>query len=196
MYCGRTDCTKRAGCYTNFMKTFPSAGEGAIYFKWWFWVGLVVLVCATAYAVRYTSWNAQYLSDHAQDFARNSTLQVLDYQNKQLEAQYKADIYGGDTPEETLKLFVGALEKKDFELASKYYVPEKQAGILKSFKSNKTNATDGFISAYKNGKISASKSEVSETYGIDILAPGDKVPFYVRFIKNPFTNKWKITEPS
>ena len=40
--------------------------------------------------------------------------------------EYKNDPYGGDTPEETLQLFIDALKKGDVELASKYYIWDKQ----------------------------------------------------------------------
>lgn len=144
--------------------------------------------------VRYTSWNAEYLSTHAEEFARNSTLSVLDYNDKQLEKKYKEDQYGGATPEETLKLFVEALEKKDFELASKYYVPEKQVEILRKLASYKPNATDGFIGAYKTGRIKSAISDDMVTAGIEIYALGDTIPYSYQFFKNSFTNKWKITE--
>lgn len=155
---------------------------------------LVFLVMSSLYAVRYTSWNAEYLSTHAEEFARNSTLSVLDYNDKQLERKYKEDQYGGATPEETLKLFVEALEKKDFELASKYYVPEKQEGFLKKLESEEPNATDPFINAFKNGRMESGQSEGLNDYGIDIYVGADKIPYSTRFMKNPFTNKWKITE--
>lgn len=175
------------------MQLFPSQG-GPIYFKWWFWVVLVFLVCGTLYAVRYTSWNAQYLSDHAEEFARNSAINVLNYQNAQIEKQYKEDQYGGATPEETLKLFVEALEKKDFVLASKYYVPEKQSEILKQLNSGKVDATNPFINAYKTGTNKSFASKDTNDYEIDTNAAGEKIPFITSFMKNPFTNKWKITD--
>ena len=43
-----------------------------------------------------------------------------------LRAQYENDPYGGDTPEETLALFIEALERGDVELASKYFVIDEQ----------------------------------------------------------------------
>lgn len=43
-----------------------------------------------------------------------------------LSKPYREDVYGGKTPEETWALFLDALKKKDVELASKYFVPEKQ----------------------------------------------------------------------
>lgn len=37
------------------------------------------------------------------------------------ERQYREDTYGGATPEETLRLFIDALQKGDTELAAKYF---------------------------------------------------------------------------
>jgi len=45
---------------------------------------------------------------------------------KEQENEYKNDIYGGETPQETLNLLISALEKGNGELASQYYVLEKQ----------------------------------------------------------------------
>ena len=51
---------------------------------------------------------------------------------KNLERQYAEDAYGGTTPEETLKLFIKALEASNIELASKYFVLyEKDNGVSK-----------------------------------------------------------------
>ncbi|MDP3726639.1 MAG: hypothetical protein Q8R36_05635, partial [bacterium] len=47
---------------------------------------------------------------------------------EELKQQYEQDIYGGDTPEETLKLFIDALKKEDIDLAAKYFVLDKQEG--------------------------------------------------------------------
>lgn len=43
-----------------------------------------------------------------------------------LRRQYEQDTYGGDTPEETLRLFIDALKNGDIELASKYFVVDEQ----------------------------------------------------------------------
>ena len=41
-------------------------------------------------------------------------------------AKIAADTYGGKTPQETLDMFISAVEKGDYELASKYFVVERQ----------------------------------------------------------------------
>lgn len=45
---------------------------------------------------------------------------------EQIKKEYREDPYGGETPEETLALFIDALKKGDTELAAKYFVLEKQ----------------------------------------------------------------------
>ena len=64
---------------------------------------------------------------------------VTNFQNKLLmrniareEQKYKDDKYGGKTPEETYTMFLEALKKKDIELASKYFVLDKQEQYKKA----------------------------------------------------------------
>ena len=45
---------------------------------------------------------------------------------KNIERQYAEDSYGGETPEETLRLFIEALKNGDTDLAAKYFVLDKQ----------------------------------------------------------------------
>ncbi len=47
-------------------------------------------------------------------------------QAERIKKEYAEDPYGGDTPEETLGLFVDALKKGDIDLAAKYFVLDKQ----------------------------------------------------------------------
>lgn len=52
---------------------------------------------------------------------------------EEFEARKAADTYGGATPQETLRLYIEAVERSDYELASKYFVLEKQGEQLKKF---------------------------------------------------------------
>src|SRR3989344_7481494 len=70
---------------------------------------------------------------------------------EQLEKAYKNDRYGGATPEETFNLFIGALEKGDTELASRYFVIEKQAAWMKTLATYKNQTLlDNFITELKS----------------------------------------------
>ena len=54
--------------------------------------------------------------------AKRDTLKYFE----DLQAQYESDTFGGATPEETLQLFITALEAGDIELASKYFLPDER----------------------------------------------------------------------
>ena len=45
---------------------------------------------------------------------------------EEIKQQYLNDTYGGDTPEETLQLFIDALKAGDMDLAARYFVLDKQ----------------------------------------------------------------------
>ena len=53
---------------------------------------------------------------------RQDVARIIEQQNR----PYFEDTYGGKTPKETLELFIAAVEKEDFALASKYFVLSKQ----------------------------------------------------------------------
>lgn len=62
---------------------------------------------------------------------------------QELERPYLEDTYGGKTPKETLEMFIAAVEKEDFDLASKYFVLSKQEewreGLIEAHKEKKLN---------------------------------------------------------
>src|SRR3989337_2696826 len=47
-----------------------------------------------------------------------------------------ADTYGGKTPQETLQMYIDAVEKGDYELAGKNFFGEKQGKELKNLKNS------------------------------------------------------------
>ena len=69
-----------------------------------------------------------------------------------LKAEYKNDTYGGATPEETLQLFIKAFQAGDLELASKYFIIEKQADALSDMKviikNNRKDIVANVMSSY------------------------------------------------
>lgn len=166
-----------------------------IYYRWWFWVAFILLIAGTFYLKSYFDWRGDYDLAHTDDYALGLAAQLFKYQANRLEEQYKNDTYGGDTPEETLRLFVEALEKRDYVLASKYFAPERQAGGLQDIEvAEGSSGMKRFILAYRNGTMKSGQSEATGDYGIEIYPKGDATPFHMQFAKNPFTNKWKITE--
>lgn len=57
---------------------------------------------------------------------RGSTSYQIKKEVENLKREYAEDPYGGETPEETLRLFIDALKQGDTDLAAKYFVLEKQ----------------------------------------------------------------------
>ena len=54
-------------------------------------------------------------------FQAGQTARNYEKWEESVKEQYRNDTYGGDTPEETWAMFLSALEKRDFDLAVKYF---------------------------------------------------------------------------
>lgn len=109
-----------------------------------------------------------------------------------LKQKYENDTYGGETPEETLRLFIEALEKGDIELAIKYFViekQEKQKNYLLEIQKK-----DNFQMALADlARLKLSKKTEEEAFFTAVGKRG-VVELQVILLKNLKTNKWKISE--
>jgi len=168
--------------------------QDAIYRKWWFWVVLVALLAGAWWGGDYYEWwrdTARY-RELNRDAA--SYWQELEEQSAELEDAYRNDTYGGETPEETLELFVGALEAKDFELAAKYFVVEEQEEMIAVL----TDLGGGeAFSTYLNilhGRSDGVMYDSGEKYEIRFVDSSGEQVHIEFFFLNPFTQKWKILE--
>lgn len=104
------------------------------------------------------------------------------------------DKIGGNTPEETVDLFIEALKKGDYELASKYFVIDEQEKWRKSFENPNKENIDNWIKELESNKNIWHKEAQA----------GDKVEFWYNvgtgenerthsvFLKKNVNNKWKI----
>lgn len=174
----------------------PQGPRRPIYYQWWFWVVFVpILLAGTWFLKNYYDWRGEYDIAHMDEYGRGLTAQLFQYQADRLEEQYKNDTYGGDTPEETLRLFVEALEKKDYSLAAKYYVPEKQAKVLGILQSSDSERLSQTIEDYRQGEITVTKLGTSGDYEIRVNPVASKPPYFLQLTRNAFTGKWKISEP-
>ena len=106
--------------------------------------------------------------------------------------EYNNDPYGGETPEETLRLFIDALKKGDIDLAAKYFVMEKQE-----------KWKDKFIIAKDNSNLGLYIKEVQDaSYGKE-LYPGNYMftvaekgiaKFTISLVLTQKSKKWKIED--
>ncbi len=163
--------------------------------RWWFWVLVVVVVIlGFLYLPWYIPWKLEQWGIERERAAEQAVWEEYLAENEALAQAYASDPYGGGTPEETLRLYVDALQKKDYALASKYFVVEKQEEILDDLHYSESQ---GFMGAYLD--VVSLRSEAS----VSVLGDGADIEFFNRsgaqvhfgqMILNPFTLKWKITE--
>ena len=166
-----------------------------LYHAWWFWVALVFLIFGVWYIRGYLEWRGETAESDSQNILSQIYWQYLQKQSAELEEAYRNDPYGGETPEETLRLYVEALESKDYDLASKYFVPEEQKRENERTPEGiRTGGLEAFVRAYQNGEVKFTKYTSGDMYEVDVVPSGEDVGFYLRLKPNPFTHKWKITD--
>ncbi len=112
-------------------------------------------------------------------------------QEKQLIQQMKDDPYGGDTPEETLGLFIDALKKGDTDLASKYFVVGEREKWREYLNKEKGKGNiDQIITEAE--KLELSREDEREAFFT--VANKDNVVEVIVILKKGLNAKWKITE--
>lgn len=109
---------------------------------------------------------------------------------KQLVEAYKNDAYGGDTPEETLNLFIAALKAGDTDLAAKYFLLEEQEKMRGELQVGKEKDNLGFVidllvRAQNRGTIKDGRAILT-------VAENGKALMSIDLVQNPYTRKWKI----
>jgi len=167
-----------------------------VYKKWWLWVVVVILLVVGGWYVSgYLEFNGEQRGLDVESITDEMVMNMYEKQQKELEDKYKNDQYGGDTPEETIQLFIDALSNEDVELASKYFVVEKQGEMLDELSIGKNNDTlSGFVDILERKKIGEYYPDSNTQYVLTTFDENNIAEFSFDFILNPFTNKWKLSE--
>ena len=113
---------------------------------------------------------------------------VQDLEN--LQKQYAEDTFGGDTPEETLRLFVDALKKGDTDLAAKYFVLDKQQEWREDLAKIKEK---GLLKSMIRD-LEKTNLKVNDDTAFFTLLNDDGFESQLVMHKNSLNGKWKITE--
>lgn len=86
------------------------------------------------------SWLIWYFSVEARQARQyKENAEILARRIQEQVEEYAADTYGGETPEETYGMFLQALKMKDIDLASKYFILDKQKKYKQFFTDIKNN---------------------------------------------------------
>lgn len=140
----------------------------------------VLFIIGTWLWQKYDMWRRQKaVQNLAEAFKR---AEQEDYQKAM------ADTYGGKTPQETLQMYIDAVEKGDYELASKYFIGDNQEEWKSELNEiKKVDKINIFLNPLKevlknNGEYSENKNTFSFHN-----------PVFVSFKKYP-NGIWKIIE--
>ncbi len=112
---------------------------------------------------------------------------------KALEKLYADDTMGGKTPEETLALFLEAVKKEDFDLASQYAIFDLRQEVHKSLNEIKDNNKIDLLV----GDLGTAKIEVDEAFqgyvNSVVYRNGKRLGSVLTMSKNK-SEIWKIIE--
>lgn len=153
-----------------------------------FFTGLLAMIAAgflVAYGTNYYSNIKRYNAEVKKEEARLAEVE-------RLRKLYESDTFGGQTPEETLSLFIDALKKGDTELASKYFVLDKQDKWSKNLqKIKELNQLEFMAKDLENSKEKKvlSESQIVFNYYNDLK----QLAVAVNLAKNP-NGTWKIID--
>lgn len=143
-------------------------------------VGILVIAGIFWYgAPRYEKWVWQKnIEKKAREFddARAAQLKLIE-----------ADIYGGETPQETLQMFIDAVEAKNYKLASKYFVVEKQDDELRDLQNADVSDIENIMSLLKKTE------NFDGSYSVDKNRYLIRNPILVEYVLYP-SGFWKIDE--
>ena len=112
---------------------------------------------------------------------------------ERLEDAYRQDTYGGATPEETLEMFLVAFMAGDLDLASKYFMIEKQAEYLAKMQNwVKLGKGEEIARSLENSQMLGELRVNSFMANIGEVDKEGNILHSIEFWKNKFTDKWKL----
>ena len=149
-------------------------------------IGVFILYTAGFWAVYYyKQWQGQKAVQKLAEALKQAEQE--DYERAM------ADTYGGKTPQETLQMYIDAVEKGNYELASKYFIGDKQKKELN--KLNNTNENEKDLGIYLEFVKTAKpwRSSLEDKNFVMEAKTNLGSSIFIRFIKYP-NGIWKIIE--
>lgn len=165
------------------------------------WIGTAIVGIVAAFVI----WGMLNGQEFLASFLLNREAKRI---QQEFERPYREDKYGGKTPEETFDLFLEALRKDDIDLASKYFVLDKQEQWRKTLENlKKNNAYDEMLveMEYARGnsrkitenngvkfvyEITIEKEQIVEFLGENITLPPGK--YGAEIVLEDIFGKWKL----
>ncbi|HON21743.1 MAG TPA: hypothetical protein P5345_00760 [Candidatus Paceibacterota bacterium] len=106
------------------------------------------------------------------------------------------DTYGGKTPQETLDMFINALEKGDIELAAKYFALDDNLSRKDAEDGLKRASDEGriftILEFLKNAKLDQSSFDPNNVAVFYISNEKGEMVHEIDFVFNEYSGVWKI----
>lgn len=149
--------------------------------------GFIALILGVFILYILAAWGWASYSRWAGEKRVEKLAEALKQEEEQQYQAAMADTYGGKTPQETLQMYIEAVEKGDYELASRYFIRENQENELESFSGTTSEKLQRYIGFIKSATRSEGEfaSDRTEFY-ID-------EPIHIRMLVYP-NGIWKIIE--
>jgi len=118
------------------------------------------------------NWSFWYFSpEMKQSRQYKKDAEVLIKKIQEQEQKYVVDTYGGETPEETYTMFLQSLKNQDIDLASKYFIIEKQKEYKELLTEIENSGQwDEMMKDLLNPRNQEGKLEDENTYVIEIIS--------------------------
>ncbi|MCX6788882.1 MAG: hypothetical protein NTZ36_03345 [Candidatus Jorgensenbacteria bacterium] len=152
--------------------------------KLWKFFGGLVLIVTLAFSFIF---GLNKYQQFAGDIRVSKLADVMDREEKDNNARELADTYGGKTPQETLAMYISAVEKGDYVLASKYFTLSNQKNELDSWDGVTKETLAKYVGTLKQG-LTAEGS-----YSYDNKEFTTRKPILIDYFLYP-SGVWKIRE--
>ena len=110
--------------------------------------------------------------------------------------KFAEDTYGGKTPQETLNMFIEALEKGDIDLAAKYFAMDDNLSRKKWEDGLKQAQQEGrigqIVEELKRAQPSTSQPGYETAYEFMILGESGLADYSIEMEFNQYSGVWKI----
>lgn len=149
------------------------------------WLIIIAIVVAGGFG--YLIWDEYFNPSDIDEFAK--------FEEQYVEAM-TADTYGGQTPQETLNLFIAALKKEDVGLAVKYFMyddhlsKEKWVDYLQDLKNR--GLLDDMARDIEKSKPEPSENIDENDYKFSVSDNNGDFGTFVDMQFNTFSKVWKI----
>jgi len=162
------------------------------------WIIIVLIVILVALFLSLGGYGVikQYYNNQQEREGMSQLIKGYEETMDKISKTLTEDIYGGGTPQETLDMFIDALEKGDIELAGKYFALDANLSRQKWEDGLKQAQEEGrilnIIESIKRAEESENQSGLDSEFQLVILGKDNLAENTIFMKLNEYSKVWKI----